>query len=399
LEFVIKAYFKGDVFMSWTLKYKKGLFFLFSLGFILINGFSQHSAGNAQLLNDIRNIVREELSRQGEVRPEGNLVPLTWDIVKLVIESKRLDEFSNLEYYLSFDFSLVSADRTISGNSGGLIIDHGNTVTRTIIQRTTKGEFIRFDRSQLNNENFRIKFQERTIEFRRNGQTGRFDAAAICGLFTFEGVRPYLCIYLDQRGAVNSQNNTISHQAVSQNHAGFSHVNQIPRFIEGNGSLGRDVVISYIMSKNPVMHRQEVITLVNEYINEARREGINHDIAIAQMCYATGFLRNRQLLISHNYAGLNTESGISVRYGSSHASIQEGVWAHIQHLKGYSSIQRPQREIYNQRYYSLVSSGVLGTVKTLDALFATWSPFNAAVYGNEITGILRELYQLSGGVS
>jgi hypothetical protein len=78
--------------------------------------------------------------------------------------------------------------------------------------------------------------------------------------------------------------------------------------------------------------------------------------------------------------------------------MQEGVWAHVQHLKGYASRQPPNREIVNRRYHLLVNSGILGTVTTLEGLFATWSPFNAFEYGNEIRRILGEMYRFSGRV-
>jgi hypothetical protein len=112
------------------------------------------------------------------------------------------------------------------------------------------------------------------------------------------------------------------------------------------------------------------------------------------MCYATRFLTSRQHLSTYNYAGLNTDRGISVKYGDKHADEEEGVRAHIQHLKGYASTEKPGKEIVNRRYFILEGTGILGTVQTLDALFAKWSPNNAEAYGNGIKRILEEMYQL-----
>jgi len=165
--------------------------------------------------------------------------------------------------------------------------------------------------------------------------------------------------------------------------------------IMGNGNFKSSAIVSYIMSKKPSMPRQEITVLVNEYISEAKAEGINHDLAIAQMCYATGFLTNRPLMNTHNYAGLNTDLGISVKHGRRHLNMQEGVWAHIQHLKGYASTECPNREIVNRRYALLVRRGIPGTVKTLEGLAAIWSPYNPR-YECEIVKIIRELRLYSG---
>jgi len=375
----------------------KVLFFIFFLVFVLSNGFSQQASGNNQLLDEIRKIVSDELSRyHGEERsPQGSLVPLTWETVRLVSESNQKDEFKNLDYYLSADFTLSRSDRTIESSSRGLVINHGNTTVTTVVSRTTKGECIGYDDTRSNEESFIVKFQELEIQFRRNLQTGRFDAVPVGTDYVFYGPLPYLCIYLDQRGVVGSP---VPQSIQPRIPASYSSRDQLPSHIMTNGILNRDVIVSYIFSKNPnpLMPREQIMVLVDEYINEAHREGVNHDIAIAQMCYATGFLSNRQLLSTYNYAGLNTSVGISVRHGNRHTILQEGVWAHIQHLKGYASWQRPRRDIVDRRYELLVRDGILGNVTTLEGLFSVWSPYNARNYGNEIRRILSELYQFPG---
>jgi len=377
------------------MKYK-AIFFVFFIGF-LVNGFCQESADYTRLLNDIRDLIKNELGNYGEDKsPQGNLVPLTWDIVKAVDESNKKDEFKKLDYYLSTDFILTASSKEINSNSGGLVIDYGDTVTMKKISRKIKGEFVGEDRKK-DEESFIIKFQEQNIRFKRNMQTGRFYADSAMGIqYTFEGSRPYLCIYLEQKGAVNPLSKAALKQSTTSSiPAGFQRTEQFPVFIMGDGILGRDIVVSYIMSKNPAMTRQQILGLIDEYIKEAERERINHDIAIAQMCHATRFLSNQKLLGTHNYAGLNADKGISVKYFGKHASMQEGVRAHIQHLKGYASRERP-RQLVDRRYDLLVASGICGTVVTLDDLFATWSPYDARGYGNEIRKILGELYQFSG---
>jgi len=381
---------------------KRSIFLIILIGFILIDGFSQQD--NRQLLEDIRGIIREEL--HGENR---DLVPLTWNIVSRILEIKKEDEFKNIEYYLSADITLIERPgATASTPNGGLVYNHGEIVLNRIISRSSKGNCESFNFEKRNEENFTIKYGDIKFVFKRNLQTGRFDLIYLDSPqegtnYSIEGQRPHLYIYYTEVGAANPQNNAtgqrsqpqMDQRSQSQIREDSPRMNQIPVLIMGRGTLSRDTIITYIMSKNsnPILTRQQIFALVNEYINEAMREGVNHDIAIAQMCFATGYLSNRQLLGTYNYAGLNAENGISVRYGNKHGNMLEGVWAHIQHLKGYASYERPLREIVNQRYYLLVNSGIQGTVRTLDDLFTTWAPNNSVYYGNGIRRILNEMYQ------
>ncbi|MCL2265422.1 MAG: glucosaminidase domain-containing protein [Treponema sp.] len=385
---------------------KKGLFLIFLAGFILINGFSQ-SPDTDELLEKIIRAIREELSPSGQGKP----VPLTWDIVKVIKDSKKEDILKELKYFLSADSTLESRPRDINSNSGRLIIDYGDTITLKKISSTSMGECTDYDFSNKNEEKITIKFPERSIVFIRNIQTGLFNAGYINSesksesddQFKFKDQPPYLCIYFDQQGVISPYDKPQVSQSAYNEPAGrnfprsYNEVcaDQIPVFIMSRGTLNRDAVVSYIMSKNPSMTRNQITGLINEYIGEAAREGVNHDIAIAQMCYATNFLTNRKLLDTYNFAGLNADNGISVRYGGRHASMQEGVWAHIQHLKGYASRECPKREIVNRRYEYLKSGGILGNVETLEELFTTWSPYNSNNYRNAIINTLNDLYRLS----
>jgi hypothetical protein len=164
--------------------------------------------------------------------------------------------------------------------------------------------------------------------------------------------------------------------------------------IAGKGTLEKDVIVNYIISKGSKMRRGEIEDIVTLYINEANDEGINYDIAIAQMCYATRYLNDGARLRTFNYGGLSDDQGISVSGWEKHANATEGVRAHIQHLKGYTSAEKPSKEIVNRRYAILERNGMLGTVQTLDALFPKWSPLNAVKYGEGIKGILEEMYKL-----
>ena len=118
---------------------------------------------------------------------------------------------------------------------------------------------------------------------------------------------------------------------------------------------------------------------------KARALQVNHEIAIAQMWYATRELSNNVLLGNCNYAGLK-----AVGRGTFNNS-DTGVRAHIQHLKGYASTVRPKNKIVDPRYEILVTNGYLGRGTTLGELSKWWSPNKD--YAAEIIKILNTLYQ------
>jgi hypothetical protein len=158
-------------------------------------------------------------------------------------------------------------------------------------------------------------------------------------------------------------------------------------YIIDDGRLNQDAVVSYIQfySRLP---RPEIESIINIYFLEAKKERVNHDIAIAQMCYATQFLNNRALLITRNYAGLS---------GATFYDKTIGIRAHIQHLKGFATRDEIlSEEIVDPRFYMAGFIRVRGTITRFDELFfSTWSPENALNYGNGVRSILDGLYQYS----
>ncbi|MDR0475467.1 MAG: glucosaminidase domain-containing protein [Treponema sp.] len=382
------------------MKNKWHFFSLFMI-FILPNGFGQQNSGNFS--DGV--LERRLYPITGGNRPQESLSPLTFDDVKL-IESNGM--FNNLDYYLSSDLVLtILQERKVRANSGGLVIDNGKTVEARL-PVANPGEFVRFD-SKTHDEVFlTIKFPGivQALHFVRDPKTNRFSFYGVANSHaSYKSPAPYLCIHKTGASSQSSaaeppprpalQVDTATwRSSVSRVPAGLpAAADQIPVYIMGNGRLSRNLVVSYIVNKGSSMNRQRIDELVGDYIREAGEEGVNHDIAIAQMCYATWFLNNQRLIATHNYAGLNTDMGISARGSSRHFNPTEGVRAHIQHLKGYASTVQPQKDIVDRRYDLL--GAIRGTVQTLDDLFAAWSPYNAQNYGYEIRKILRELYQFS----
>jgi hypothetical protein len=157
------------------------------------------------------------------------------------------------------------------------------------------------------------------------------------------------------------------------------------RLVEGKGSLGKAVIIAYVKRQNPSIDDNFLNKLIDTYIEEAAFENIKHDIAIAQMLYATSFLKGNNFVSSHNYGGLSELPNWNGKF----ANMTDGVRAHIQHIKGYVSTTTNNQQIVDPRYYLLVDLKYLGTVKTFDQLYGKWvSPSASADYKKSIEVIL-----------
>jgi len=190
----------------------------------------------------------------------------------------------------------------------------------------------------------------------------------------------------EYRGAINSS-------AVNGGTVSF-YGNQAPVYINGQGLLNRNNargIVTYIKSRNPGLSQSFLENLIDTYFIEAGTEGINADLAIAQMCQATNFLKNQNVTLTHNYAGfIPFSNGGRISFNN----MVEGVRAHIQHLKGYASPENPKQIIVDPRWNVL--SGFRGSIKTLEELSKKWSPNNAKVYENNIKEILTEMRRNTG---
>ena len=106
------------------------------------------------------------------------------------------------------------------------------------------------------------------------------------------------------------------------------------------------------MSNNPEEDESHIIEFAQLYIDEASAENINSDIAFAQMCLETGFLRFGGLVQKewHNYCGLGAIS--AEQPGCIFETEQLGVRAHIQHIQAYATTEDVQlnNELIDPRY-------------------------------------------------
>jgi hypothetical protein len=157
---------------------------------------------------------------------------------------------------------------------------------------------------------------------------------------------------------------------------------------------GEDMAL-FLLQNNPHADPHFVQMLAFFYINEAAFEGVNHDIAFAQMCLETGYLRFGNLVTpdQNNFCGLGATGlpgpdGIPEK-GLYFPEPRIGVRAHIQHLKAYGSVEPLNGDLVNPRF-RLVRRG---SSPTIDGLAGTWAADRQ--YAEKIKVILQRLYEFA----
>lgn len=159
--------------------------------------------------------------------------------------------------------------------------------------------------------------------------------------------------------------------------------------IMSNGSTSEGQLEAFLREKNSsgLTTFPEIAKL---YRQEAMIEGINYDIAFAQMCVETNFLRFGGTVNQNqnNFGGLGNVGGAETT--ASFPSARIGVRAHIQHLKAYASREPVVQEIVDPRF-RFVTRGV---APLLSQLGGRWSA--DLQYGDRILAQVRLLYEKSG---
>lgn len=126
----------------------------------------------------------------------------------------------------------------------------------------------------------------------------------------------------------------------------------LSRNILGNGILTKYELAGFFLENNSEMDENYIVNFAKLYIEEAFDEGINSDVAFAQMCLETGFLRFGGLVQPefHNYCGLGAMD--ADHPGEMFETEQLGVRAHIQHLQAYATTADVSlnKELVDPRY-------------------------------------------------
>lgn len=145
--------------------------------------------------------------------------------------------------------------------------------------------------------------------------------------------------------------------------------------IYGDSVATKGQAVAVIKQYNPdVQLACSVEELVDLYWQEAEREGVRPDLALAQALVETGFFRYGGDVDhnQNNFCGLGT-TGNGVK-GASFKTPEIGVRAHIQHLLAYTQKKRPSTKIVDPRY-ELAHNIRLerGVVDTWYGLNGTWA--------------------------
>jgi hypothetical protein len=160
----------------------------------------------------------------------------------------------------------------------------------------------------------------------------------------------------------------------------------VSRSLTGSAVMSEKELVSFFVMNNPAADRGQIKRLAGYYISEARDEGINSDVAFAQMCLETGFLRFGGLVTAdmHNYCGLGS---IDAEHpGEVFETEQMGVRAHIQHLKAYGTTAEPVHPLIDKRAVWVRPHGKAPTVFELSG---TWA--SDPEYGKKLDSLLAKM--------
>lgn len=160
-----------------------------------------------------------------------------------------------------------------------------------------------------------------------------------------------------------------------------------PSLVMGRGQMGERRLVSFFLGQNRHADRDKVRRLASLYIEEARAEGVNADVAFVQMCLETGFLRFGGLVTEdmNNFCGLGSIG--PGQPGNRFPDERTGVRAHIQHLKAYGSAEPLAAPAVDPRYRYVNPKG---KAPAIASLAGTWAMDPA--YGTKLAALLDRLY-------
>ena len=166
----------------------------------------------------------------------------------------------------------------------------------------------------------------------------------------------------------------------------------LSREILGKGQLSAVQLADFFINNNEHVEKEFILKFADYYIQEASMENINSDVAFAQMCLETGFLRFGGLVQPdfHNYCGLGAMD--AEHPGEKFETEQLGVRAHIQHLQAYATTQDVQlnNQLIDPRYNWVHKTKL---VTDIFGLTGTWA--TDPNYGNKIDEILSRMEKIS----
>lgn len=157
--------------------------------------------------------------------------------------------------------------------------------------------------------------------------------------------------------------------------------------IMGHGIKTKEELADFLYENNSTIEYEFAVKLAKFYITEAKKEGVNYDIAFSQMCLETGYQTFTGIVApeQNNFCGLGAVDLNTP--GEAFKSVQLGVRAHIQHLKAYASTDELKHDVIDRRF-KYVQRGVAPTVFDLTGKWAS-----DPEYGEKIKSLLLNLYR------
>lgn len=167
----------------------------------------------------------------------------------------------------------------------------------------------------------------------------------------------------------------------------FANTNEVPTKIMGSGRLTPEQLHSFFVTAALACDSERVARLAVIYVDEAQAEGVNHDVAFAQMILETGWLRYQGVVRPemNNFCGLGAVS--AVQNGHKFPDERTGIRAHIQHLKAYASKEPLAGQLADPRYHYVRPKG---KVPTIEGLAGTWA--TDPMYSKKIKSLLQRMY-------
>jgi len=155
----------------------------------------------------------------------------------------------------------------------------------------------------------------------------------------------------------------------------------LSRELLGKGQLEAVQLADFFIQNNPDEDYQHICNFAQIYIDEANAEGINSDVAFAQMCLETGFLRFGGLVQRewHNYCGLGAMD--QEHPGEVFETEELGVRAHIQHLQAYATTEDValNQPLIDPRYNWVHKTKLAITIEDLAGTWATDPQYGAKI--------------------
>jgi hypothetical protein len=154
--------------------------------------------------------------------------------------------------------------------------------------------------------------------------------------------------------------------------------------------LGHTTVtqLNEFLSANNLDALEKFPNLPEIYIEEAKAEAVNHDLAFAQMCVETRFLTFGGAILPefNNFASLGDRQTEWAKF----TNLRLGVRAHIQQLKAYASNDLLVQECVAPRF-ELVKRGIAPTMRQLNGRWSADGQYTTKIYS-----VLRRLYETAG---